>query len=84
MVNDEIVRKIIDERQVHVVYTDSSRGVTYPKLFEEMVLDYLWDTIDVLKETGNVTLIEQAVCIAQCIRMKREAEKKRREYRREE
>lgn len=84
MVNDEIVRKIIDERQVSTsISTDSFRGVTYPKLFEQMVIEYLCDTVDVLKATGNEMLLDQATCIAQCIGMKHDAEKKRREYRRE-
>lgn len=84
MVNDEIVRKIIDERQVSTsITTESFKGVTYPKAFEQMLIEYLMDTIDVLEATENNMLIAQAVCIAECIQMKHEAEKKRREYKRE-
>ena len=84
MVNDEIVRKIIDERQVSTaISTDSFRGVTYPKAFEQMLIEYLMDTIDVLEATENNMLIEQAICIAECIQMKHDAEKRRREYRKE-
>lgn len=84
MVNDEIVRKIIDERQVSTsISSDSFRGVTYPKAFEQMLIEYLFDTIDMLEASGNNILMEQAICIAECIKMKHDAEKRRKEYRRE-
>ena len=84
MVNDEIVRKILNDGQISTAINENSfKGVTYPKAFEQMLIEYLFDTIDILEASGNNILMEQAICIAECIKMKHDAEKRRREYRKE-